>query len=118
MRALSQVTTSVRIAAGATHLTTRHPVTLAGLATTMQMLSEGRFVLGVVRGAGMLRGAGIPIPSTAAIKDYATIMRRLWAGETVSYNGPAGNYDGVRLPDAVKGKEVPLILAAMGPRKL
>src|SRR5215217_3666561 len=40
-------------------------------------------------------------------------MRRLWAGETVSYNGPAGNYDGVRLPDAVKGKEVPLILAAM-----
>jgi 5,10-methylenetetrahydromethanopterin reductase len=116
--ALSQVTTSARIAVGATHLTTRHPVTLAGLATTMQMLSDGRFVLGVVRGAGMLSAAGIPIPSTEAIKDYATILRRLWAGETVSYNGPAGNYDRLRLPDAVDGKEVPLILAAMGPRTL
>jgi probable F420-dependent oxidoreductase len=116
--ALSQATTSVRIAVGATHLTTRHPVTLAGLASTMQMLSEGRFVLGVVRGAGMLRGAGIPIPSTEAIKDYATILRRLWAGQTVSYDGPAGTYAAVRLPDAVAGNEVPLILAAMGARTL
>jgi len=116
--ALSQVTTSVRIAVGATHVTTRHPVTLAGLATTMQQLSEGRFVLGVVRGAGMLRSAGIPIPSTAAIRDYATIVRRLWAGETVSYDGPAGKYEGLRLPDVVDGKGVPLILAAMGQRAL
>jgi probable F420-dependent oxidoreductase len=116
--ALSQVTTSPRIAIGATHLTTRHPVALAGLATTMQMLSEGRFVLGVVRGAGMLRRAGIPIPSTEAIKDYATILRRLWAGDTVTYDGPAGTYDHLRLPDAVTGKQVPLILAAMGPRTL
>lgn len=116
--ALSQVTTSARIAVGATHLSTRHPVTLAGLATTMQMLSEGRFVLGVVRGAGMLRAAGVPIPSTDAIKDYATILRRLWAGDTVSYSGPAGNYDRLRLPDAVDGQAVPLVLAAMGPRTL
>jgi len=116
--ALSQVTKSARIAVGATHLTTRHPVALAGLATTMQILSEGRFVLGVVRGAGMLRGAGIPVPTTEAIKDYATILRRLWAGETVSYDGPAGSYHSLRLPDAVDGKGVPLILAAMGSRTL
>ena len=116
--ALTQVTTSARIAVGATHLTTRHPVALAGLATTMQMLSGGRFVLGVVRGAGMLRSAGIPVASTEAIRDYATILRRLWAGETVTYDGPAGVYDGLRLPDAVDGKGVPLILAAMGPRTL
>jgi 5,10-methylenetetrahydromethanopterin reductase len=116
--ALSQVTTSARIAVGATHLTTRHPVTLAGLATTMQTLSDGRFVLGVVRGGAMLRAAGIPVPTTEAIKDYAMILRRLWAGETLSYDGPAGSYRGVRLPDAVDGKAVPLILAAMGPRTL
>jgi probable F420-dependent oxidoreductase len=116
--ALSQVTTSARIAVGATHLTTRHPVTLAGLATTMQTLSDGRFVLGVVRGGGMLRAAGIPVPTTNAIKDYAAILRRLWAGETVSYDGPAGSYRGLRLPDAVDGKAVPLILAAMGQRTL
>jgi len=116
--ALSQVTTYPRIAVGATHLTTRHPVTLAGLAMTMQMLSEGRFVLGVVRGGGMLRSAGIPVPTTEAIRDYATILRRLWAGETVSYDGPAGSYQSLRLPDAVEGKPAPLILAAMGPRTL
>jgi probable F420-dependent oxidoreductase len=116
--ALSQVTTDARIAVGATHLTTRHPVTLAGLATTMQMLSDGRFVLGVVRGAGMLRAAGVPVPTTDAIKDYAAILRRLWAGETVSYDGPAGSYRALRLPDAVDGNGAPLILAAMGPRTL
>ena len=116
--ALSQVTTRTRIAVGATHLTTRHPVALAGLSTTMQMLSEGRFVLGVVRGAGMLRGAGVPVATTEAIRDYATILRRLWAGETVSYTGPAGSYHGLRLPDAVDVKPVPLVLAAMGPRTL
>jgi 5,10-methylenetetrahydromethanopterin reductase len=116
--ALSQVTTYPRIAVGATHLTTRHPVTLAGLAMTMQLLSDGRFVLGVVRSAGMLRSVGIPVPTTEAIKDYATILRRLWAGETVSYDGPAGSYHGLRLPDAVDGQGAPLILAAMGPRTL
>ena len=116
--ALSQLTTRPRIAVGATHLTTRHPVTLAGLAMTMQMLSGGRFLLGVVRGAGMLRGAGVPVPTTAAIRDYAGILRRLWAGETVSYDGPAGRYERLRLPDAVAGKGAPLILAAMGPKTL
>ena len=116
--ALSQVTTRTRIAVGATHLTTRHPLALAGLAMTMQMLSERRFVLGVVRGAGMLRSAGVPIPTTEAIRDYATILRCLWAGETVFYDGPAGSYHGLRLPDAVDGMATPLILAAMGPKTL
>jgi 5,10-methylenetetrahydromethanopterin reductase len=116
--ALSQVTTRTRIAVGATHLTTRHPVTLAGLGMTMQMLSEGRFVLGVVRSAGMLRSVGIPVPTTQAMKDYATILRRLWAGETVSYDGPAGSYHELRLPDAVNGMGPPVILAAMGPMTL
>lgn len=111
--ALTQVTTRVRIAVGATHVTTRHPVALAGLATTMQMLSGGRFALGVVRGAGMLRAAGVPVATSDAIKEYATILRRLWAGETVSYDGHR-----VRLPDAVDAPAPPLILAAMGAQTL
>ncbi|WP_459979679.1 LLM class flavin-dependent oxidoreductase, partial [Mycobacterium avium] len=47
--ALSQVTTSIRIASGITHLQSRHPALLASLAMTAQALSGGRFILGVGR---------------------------------------------------------------------
>ncbi|MGH3641056.1 MAG: LLM class flavin-dependent oxidoreductase, partial [Mycobacterium sp.] len=47
--AASQVTSTVQIASGITHLQSRHPALLASLAMTAQGLSGGRFVLGVGR---------------------------------------------------------------------
>src|ERR1700709_870625 len=47
--AISQVTTSIRIASGITHFQSRHPAVLASLAMTAQAMSGGRMVVGVGR---------------------------------------------------------------------
>jgi alkanesulfonate monooxygenase SsuD/methylene tetrahydromethanopterin reductase-like flavin-dependent oxidoreductase (luciferase family) len=61
--AISQVTSEIDIAAGVTHLNSRHPALLASMAMTAQALSGGRLVLGVGRlVAAMWRSVGLPVP--------------------------------------------------------
>ncbi|BBY40107.1 luciferase-like protein [Mycobacterium mantenii] len=116
--ALTQNTSRVRLVAGVTHFGTRHPVVLAGMASTLQALSDNRLILGFGRNvAGMWRDLGIPTPVGAAIRDYADIYRALWRGETVTYDGPAGRYPRIRLTDT-PAVAPPLILAAIGPNSL
>jgi probable F420-dependent oxidoreductase len=66
----------------------------------MQAAFGDRFVLGLGRGnPGWLDGAGLRMPSYPGLRDYVDILRRLWAGEQVSYNGPAGTYPHLVLED-------------------
>lgn len=116
--ALTQNTSRVSLVAGVTHFGTRHPIVLAGMASTLQALSENRLTLGFGRNvAGMWRDLGIPTPVGAAIRDYADIFRALWRGETVTYDGPAGRYPRLRLAET-PAVAPPLILAAIGPNSL
>src|SRR5277367_5424869 len=96
--ALTQVTSRVKLIAGLTHFGTRHPLVLAGMGATIQSLSKGRFVLGFGRGVPpAFRKLGIPVIQNDGMADYASILRRLWAGETISYRGPAGDYPDMQL---------------------
>ncbi len=115
--ALTQVTSRVKLVAGLTHFGTRHPLVLAGMGATMQTLSGGRFVLGFGRGiAGPFRKLGIPVVNLQGMADNVAILRKLWAGETVSYSGPAGEYPEMQL--APCSNPPPLILGAVGPKTL
>ena len=117
--AISQVTSSVRIGAGITHPGLRHPMVLASMGQTLQALSGERFVLGLGRSASWRwKAYGQASPTIASLGDTADILRRLWAGETVSYNGPAGNYPELRLPQRPNAAPPPLVLAAVGPKGL
>ncbi|MFF4767351.1 TIGR03857 family LLM class F420-dependent oxidoreductase [Streptomyces sp. NPDC001255] len=117
--ALSQVTSRVRIGAAVTHTGLRHPMVLASMGQTLQALSGGRFVLGLGRSANWRWDAyGVPAPTLRTLADSASILRRLWAGETVSYEGPAGRFPSLRLPQRIEGEAPPLLLAAVGPRTL
>jgi probable F420-dependent oxidoreductase len=49
--------------------------------------------------------------------DYVAILRKLWAGETVCYNGPAGDYPEMQLPQGCDTPP-PVILGAIGPKTL
>jgi probable F420-dependent oxidoreductase len=49
--------------------------------------------------------------------DYVAILRNLWAGKTVSYAGPAGNYPEMQLPQGCE-RPPPVILGAVGPKTL
>jgi probable F420-dependent oxidoreductase len=117
--AVSQATTRVRIAAGITHVGTRHPMVLASMGQTLQALSDGRFMLGFGRSANWRwKAYGITPPTSAALADMAGILRRLWAGEVVTYRGPAGTFPELRLPQRPPIDPPPLLLAAVGPKTI
>jgi probable F420-dependent oxidoreductase len=117
--ALSQVTGRVQIAAGITHPYLRHPMVLASLGQTLQALTGGRFRLGLGRSASWRWAAyGQPAPTLAALEDIAGILRRLWDGQTVEYEGPLGRFPQLRLPVVLDAAPPPLLLAAIGPKTL
>lgn len=116
--AVSVVTSRARIVTGVTHFITRHPLVLAGIGGTIQGLSEGRFALGFGRSWGQRWiDMGLKQQTLAAMADYAQLLRRLWAGESVSYEGPAGHYPKIQMAD-VPATPPPIYLAAIGPKTL
>jgi 5,10-methylenetetrahydromethanopterin reductase len=117
--ALAVTTSRIRIAAGVTHPGLRHPMVLASMGQTLQALSDGRFVLGIGRSAMWRWNAyGVPSPTLASLGDTASILRRLWNGETVTYHGPAGTFPLLRLPQRPAVDPPPLLLAAVGQKTI
>ncbi len=115
--ALSVATARVRIGAAITHTGLRHPMVLASMGQTLQALSGGRFLMGFGRSAMWRWNAyGVASPTLASLGDSAGILRRLWAGESVTYRGPAGNFPLLRLPQRPDVAPPPLLLAAVGPK--
>jgi 5,10-methylenetetrahydromethanopterin reductase len=117
--AIGQVTTRIRIAAGITHPGLRHPMVLAAMGQTLQALTDERFALGLGRSAAWRWQAyGVPAPTLESLGDTADILRRLWAGETVSYDGPLGTFPALRLAQRADVSPPTMLLAAVGPKTL
>ena len=116
--AIAYATSQIRIVAGLVHFTGRHPMVTAGLGATMQRLSGNRFVMGVGRSSPeRLKRQGFPVFNMVHMRDYADILRRLWRGERVSYEGPVGSFaemELMQLPETAP----PVILGATGPKTL
>ena len=74
----------------------RNLVWLAKAVGTMDQLSGGRFLLTFVPGlalGGERSAIGIPTAQRGALMDDALpVLKRLWAGEVVSHDGPAGSF--------------------------
>jgi 5,10-methylenetetrahydromethanopterin reductase len=114
--ALAQATDRVTIGAAITHLQTRHPLVLASMAITTQALAEGRFVLGVGRSIPVLMKAwGLPATTNQLLIEGVQLMRQLWAGERVRYDGPLGSFPSLMLVDLPEVAPPPVLLAAIGP---
>ena len=117
--ALAARTAHVRIGTAVIHQGTRHPLTLASMASTMQLMSGGRFVLGLGRGLGALAPSlGVAKPTLASLEHLATTVRRLWAGERITEEGPAGSFRGLRFSDVPSGPPPRLLFGTIGPRGL
>lgn len=81
-----------------------HPLHAAALGATMQACYGPRFILGVGKGSDTwLTGTGMLEASYRALIDYVDIIRRLWRGETVNYDGPAGKYADMDMQDVYEG---------------
>jgi len=116
--AAGAVSEELTVVTAATNHNTRHPMITAGLARTMQSLTGGRFVLGLGRGIPIIQDTyGIPRITTAALEDFAGILRRLFQGEfIVGHDGPAGAWPVLYL--AAIDEPLPLGLVAFGPQSL
>jgi probable F420-dependent oxidoreductase len=103
----------------------RHPVILAREASTLDLLSEGRFELGL--GAGVssyeFQRMGIPFASAGTrvghLEESLQVMKKLFTEETVNFNGKyytitemKGNLPPVQKP------HMPILVAGAGERML
>jgi probable F420-dependent oxidoreductase len=77
----------------------RNLVWLAKAIATLDQLSGGRFLLTFVPGlaiGGERTAVGIAPSARGALMDEALpVLRRLWAGESVSHDGPSGSFTDV-----------------------
>jgi probable F420-dependent oxidoreductase len=117
--AIAATTSRVMIGAGVTHLGFRHPLAIASMGQTLQALSRGRFRIGFGRGTPpKWQAAGVTQPTIAAFADMAAVLRQLWSGARVSYDGPAGRFPCLRIDVIADLPQPPILMAAIGPKTL
>ncbi|MFE4257280.1 LLM class F420-dependent oxidoreductase [Streptomyces sp. NPDC056883] len=97
-----------------------HPAVVAQKAATMQILSEGRFRLGLGSGENLnehIVGAGWPAAHVRLemLEEAADIIRRMFTGEDVSHHGAHFDVENARLWD-LPDEPPPIGIAVSGPR--
>ncbi|TVV77107.1 TIGR03857 family LLM class F420-dependent oxidoreductase [Sphingomonas solaris] len=116
--AVSEATDRIRIT-GTFYATMRHPLVTASIANLMQAMSGDRFRLMFARAVpAYMKMLGSPAITMERLADTISIMRRLWAGETVKYEGIMGNFPAIKLTDRYEGPPPPVIFTAIGPKSL
>lgn len=98
---------------------TRHPTVTATVGSTMHALTEGRFAMAFGRGmAGYWPAIGLPVVTADRLRDFFSILRRLWAGEMIlDHDGPAGKWPMLRHASGL-GEGPPIGLVAVGPKTM
>jgi probable F420-dependent oxidoreductase len=104
-------TTTLKLATGISLLPERHPVTYAKEVATLDMMSDGRVILGI--GIGWLKEEfeALDVPwegRTRRTEEYADVMRALWASDDVSYHGEFINFDNISSNPKPAGDTVPI----------
>ncbi len=116
--AVSQATSKIRIT-GTFYATMRHPIVTASVANLMQAMSGDRFRVMFARAvpAYMKMMGAAPI-TMDRLADTISIMKSLWAGETVNYDGIMGKFPMLKMTDKYDGPLPPIIFTAIGPKSL
>ena len=121
---LAGITSNVRLSMLVTGVTYRYPGLLAKIATTLDVLSQGRALLGI--GAAWYdrehAGLGVPFPLTAErferLEETLRIVNQMWSPDD---NGPyTGTHyqlaETYNVPPAPRGR-VPILIGGGGERK-
>ncbi|GAB18793.1 putative oxidoreductase [Gordonia effusa NBRC 100432] len=123
--ALTQATSTIRLATSVLANGWRHPALLAKEATTIDVLSKGRLELGI--GAGWMKEefdkAGIEFESPGArirrLEEALIILDGLLRGEEVNFDGEFYKINGlVGSPRPRQGPRPPLAVGGGGPKML
>ncbi len=92
-------TKSIRLGTGVNILSQVNPLYMAKQTASLDMISDGRFMLGV--GIGWLReefdALGVPFEKRGArFDDYITAMRKVWSGEVVEHESEFLSWHGFK----------------------
>jgi probable F420-dependent oxidoreductase len=107
------VTNRITLATGVLLLPEHNPVLAAKQAATLDVLSGGRFTLGIGIGWSAEEFAALGIPFArrgARATEYVAAMRRLWSDDVASFRGEFTSFEAVRVnPKPVRGRRIPVI---------
>ena len=121
---LAGQTEQVRLSLLVTGATYRHPGLLAKIVTTLDVLSQGRAMLGI--GAAWYdrehAGLGVPFPSTSerfeVLEETLQIVRQMWSDDDGAYDGKHFQLaETVCVPPPVQRPRPPILIGGGGERK-
>ncbi len=121
----AEATTTLRVGTNVLNNDFRHPVLVAREAATVDLLTDGRFILGL--GAGHMRSeydeAGLEFDTGGTrvdrLAEAVTVIKGLLAGERVSFAGRHYRVTGHAIhPRPVQRPYPPIAIAGNGPRLL
>jgi alkanesulfonate monooxygenase SsuD/methylene tetrahydromethanopterin reductase-like flavin-dependent oxidoreductase (luciferase family) len=101
----------------------RHPAVLAKEAVSLDHASGGRFELGIGWGSFDFdfKGFGVypktPRERAARLRETLEVLRRLWSGETVDFQGEYHRLEGAHQSPTPLGR-IPTLVGGVGPKTL
>jgi probable F420-dependent oxidoreductase len=108
------VTSRIGLATGVLLLPEHNPVLAAKQAATLDVLSAGRFTLGIGIGWSAEEFAALGVPFVRRAQrtaEYAAAMRTLWAEDAASFDGEFTRFEAVRVyPKPVRARRIPIVL--------
>ena len=107
----AQNSSRLRFGPRVTNPITRHPIAAASAIWSLDALSAGRAMFGVGAGDSAAHTAGRRPAPVAVVEDYVTAVRGLVRGERVTWQGTP-------LQMFTEPREVPVYVAAAGPKML
>jgi len=120
LTACAIATSKIKLATGMVNPYTRHPVINARAVATLDELSNGRMSMGFAAGnmVEMTKDLGFETKgSFSRIREACIIARRLFRGETVTFEGKHFTVHDIKL--GVKPRhDIPICIAGQGPRVL
>lgn len=114
-------TTRLKVTTGVTSPIMRvHPAIVAQAAATCQLMTDGRFVLGVGTGEALnehIVGRHWP-PATTRLEmldEAVAVIRELWEGSTVTHHGPHFTVENARIYSRPE-QAPPIVVSGFGPQ--
>lgn len=118
---LAAATERIGLGVGVVNPYTRNPALMAMSAATLDRISGGRFLLGLGRSDGSVIEGRMGMPygrPLAVMREAVGQLRQLLAGQRVSGPGPCWDLKAVRLAVRPVQANLPIYLAAIGPKAL
>jgi 5,10-methylenetetrahydromethanopterin reductase len=119
---MASATSKMRLGSGVINTFTRHPVTAATTFATLSELSGGRVTLGLGLGSfptiPLIGHQIFPVEKTRPLrrmKEYMEVMKLVWSGGKVEYEGEFFKVHNLTLGFKVEGR-VPVFIASLSPK--